>query len=432
MSGLNIQHQIVKDLPLSRRKILRGAASTIGVAAAIGSGGIAFSKSKTEILNQTPLDLLSRNILDDIDNRLWGMAMSYGEKRLDLIDLDQSQIIHSIEGFEASHAITPIEHLNRFVVHGYRPEKAMGALLVFQVDPITKSWSLLLDKDIEGGRLLHWQPRPDLSEIVFNTIEDGSLHVLDTKTLAITQYVGGGVHSNMAMMDDLLIATDQMSGPSRLLITDRKTNKTLSSTAVSSWGHGVTVNFERGEAYVWAKDGLHRISLSQRSMGKHLGLVPSLEAGERCWFCWTPQGSRFSHDVAWNWDGEKGDVYQPYLTAVDMKTARIERIPTHSPDIRPSFLQVSPDGKIGIASLRGRDDVGIFNLDRNTFEGTIKAGPAKKSFFERDMAFCKNRDFALVTNTAEKSISLLNLKTRQEVRRIYLPRKPSWFKSLSA
>jgi len=26
------------------------------------------------------------------------------------------------------------------------------------------------------------------------------------------------------------------------------------------------------------------------------------------------------------------------------------------------------------------------------------------------MAFCKNRDFALVTNTAEKSISLLNLK----------------------
>jgi len=114
-----------------------------------------------------------------------------------------------------------------------------------------------------------------------------------------------------------------------------------------------------------------------------------------------------------------------------MKTARIERISTGSKDIRPSFLQVSPDGLWGLSSLRGRDDIGIFNLEKNTFEGTVKAGPAKQAFFERDMAFCKNRDFALVTNTTDKSISLLNLKKRQEVRRIYLPRKPEWFKSLS-
>ena len=114
-----------------------------------------------------------------------------------------------------------------------------------------------------------------------------------------------------------------------------------------------------------------------------------------------------------------------------MKTARIERIATGSKDIRPSFLQVSPDGKWGLASLRGRDDIGIFNLEKNSFSGTAKVGAAKKSFFERDMAFCKNRDFALVTNTAEKSVSLLNLKTKQEHRRIYLPRKPDWFKALS-
>jgi len=195
------------------------------------------------------------------------------------------------------------------------------------------------------------------------------------------------------MMDDLLIATDQMAGPSRLLITDRKTNNILSSTPVSTWGHGVTVNFERGEAFVWAKDGTHRISLAQKTMGKHLGVIPSLERGERCWFCWTPQGARFTHDVAWNWSEDRGgDYYQPYLTAVD---------------------------------------IGIFNLQKNSFEGTVKAGPARPSFFERDMAFCKNRDFALVTNTAEKSISLLNLKRREEVRRIYLPRRPAWFKSLS-
>jgi len=235
----------------------------------------------------------------------------------------------------------------------------------------------------------------------------------------------------MAMMDDLLIATDTMSGPSKLLVTDRSTNKILSETPLNNWGHGVGVNYERGEAYVWAKDGVHRVSLAKKSMGTHLGLIPSLEAGERCWFCWTPQGRQFTHDVAWNWDGDKGDVYQPYLTAVDMKNARIERIATGSNDIRPSFLQVSPDGVWGLTSLRGRDDIGIFNLEKNTFLGTVKAGAAKKSFFERDMAFCKNRNFALVTNTADKSISLLNLEKGQEVRRIYLPRKPHWFKSLS-
>jgi len=340
-------------LPISRRSILRGAASSIGAATTFGLGRFALAASNPAKLTQAPSDLVSETISSRANDPLWGMAMSYGEKRLDLIDLDNAQIIHSIEGFEASHAITPIEHLNRFVVHGYRPAKKAGALLIFQVNPVTKAWSLILDKEIKGGRLLHWQPRPDLSEIVFNTIEDGSLHVLDTKSLEITH------------------------------------------------------------------------------MGKHLGVIPSLERGERCWFCWTPQGARFTHDVAWNWDEDRGDYYQPYLTAVDMKTARIERIPTGSKDIQPSFLQVSPDGLWGLTSLRGRDDIGIFNLQKNSFEGTVKAGPARPSFFERDMAFCKNRDFALVTNTAEKSISLLNLKRREEVRRIYLPRRPTWFKSLS-
>jgi len=425
------EHQFIKDVSVSRRNVIRAAAGGAGLATALGLSPLISASTPPKALIQDPFDLVSSNFSTEPRDLLWGMAMSYGEKRLDLIDLDNSQILHSIEGFDASHAITPVEHLNRFIVHGYRPEKRTGALMVFQVDPATKSWSILLDKNIAGGRLLHWQPRPDLSEIVFNTIEDGSLHVLDTKTLEITKYVGGGEHSNMAMMDDLLIATDTMSGPSKLLVTDRKTNKILSETPLNNWGHGVSVNYERGEAYIWAKDGVHRVSLAKQSMGKHLGLIPSLEAGERCWFCWTPQGRQFTHDVAWNWDGDKGDVYQPYLTAVDMKNARIERIATGSNDVRPSFLQVSPDGVWGLTSLRGRDDIGIFNLEKNTFQGTIKAGAAKKSFFERDMAFCKNRNFALVTNTADKSISLLNLEKGQEVRRIYLPRKPHWFKSLS-
>ena len=126
------------------------------------------------------------------------------------------------------------------------------------------------------------------------------------------------------------------------------------------------------------------------------------------------------------------DSYNPYLIAVDMKNARLERISTGDKEIQPSFLQVSPNAKWGLASLRGRDEVGIFDLEANTFEGVVTAGPTRPSFFERDMAFCKDRNYALVTNTGDKSISLLNLTKREEVRRIHLPRKPSWFKSLSA
>ena len=161
---------------------------------------------------------LRNKIIGESAPNLWGMAMAFGEDRLDLIDLDGSQIVHSFEGLDASHAITPIEHLNRFIIHGLKPEKRVGSLLVVQVDPVTKAWEVLLDQDLPGGRLLHWQPRPDMSEIVFNSIGDGGLHVLDTKTLKISSYIGGGVHSNMAMMDDLLIATDQMSGPSQLFV----------------------------------------------------------------------------------------------------------------------------------------------------------------------------------------------------------------------
>ncbi len=437
MREATVRQQYIQDLPFTRRRMLRGTAKALTAGAALSFpahllGQSAYARDISTIKAQSPEGLLSNKLSESVDNPLWGMAMSYGEKRLDLIDLDNSQILHSFEGFDASHAIIAVEHLNRFVVHGYRPETKTGALMVLEVNPVTKAWSVLMDKDIKGGRLLHWQPRPDMSEIVFNTIGDGRLHVLDTKTLEIQRYVGGGRHSNMAMMDNLLIATDAMAGPSQLLITDRKTNTTLSTTSVNEWGHGVSVNYERGEAYVWAKDGIHRVSLARKSMGQHLGLIPSLETGERCWFCWTPQGTQFTHDVAWNWEQGIGDVYNPYLIAVDMKNARLERISTNDKDIQPSFLQVSPNGKWGLSSLRGRDEVGIFDLENNIFKGLVTAGKAKASFFERDMAFCKDRNFALVTNTAEKSISLLNLKTRQETRRIHLPRKPTWFKSLSA
>ena len=418
----HVHKQYIRDLPLNRRGVLKsmGAAATI---AALTPATSVLAQSKPEQLRGDQFTASGPN--------LWGMAMSYGEDRLDLIDLDGSQIVHSFDGLDASHAITPVEHLNRFIIHGYRPALKSGALMVVEIDPVTKSWDVLMDKKIEGGRLLHWQPRPDMTEVAFNTIDDGGLHVLDTKSLKVTAYTGGGVHSNMAMMDDLLIATDQMSGPSRLLLTDRKTNKILTTTDIAPWGHGVTVNYERGEAFVWARDGVHRVSLARGSMGKHLGVINSATPGERSWFCWTPQGGRYAHDVAWKWETGTGDIYQPYLAVIDMKRGRLEQIPTGDPDLQPSYLQVSPDGQWGLASLRGQDNIGIFDLKKNTFKGVVNAGPARASFFERDMAFSKNRKYAMVTNTGENSVSLINLADREEVRRIYLPRRPLWFKTLS-
>jgi len=298
----------------------------------------------------------------------------------------RNRLLHSFEGIRATHAITPIESLNRFVVHGHRQDSREGVVVVFQVDPVNKTWEVLLNKNLPGGPALHWQPNPDFSQIVFNTVGDGGLHVLDTKALTIKRYDGGGRHSNMAFFKNYLVATDKMSGPTNLNIVDRDTGKLVSQTAVGNWGHGVTVNDQRGEAFVWSTS----------------------------WFCWTPQGGRYSHDVSWN----PGDEYRPYLLVVDMLAGKFERISTGDDSLQPSYLQLSPE-------------IAIFDTAANEFKGLVSAGPAKASFFERDMTFCRQRDCAIVTNTGDNTISLLDLKQKQEVRRISLPRQPLWLKAIS-
>ena len=209
------------------------------------------------------------------------------------------------------------------------------------MDPVKKTWQVILNKDLPGGTALHWQPNPQFTQIVFNTVGDGSLHVLDTKTLTIQRYDGGGEHSNMAFFGKYLVATDKMSGPTNLNVVDRKTGKVVSKTRVGNWGHGVTVNDEHGLAFVWSTEGVHVVSLAERSMGKHVTLLETDNVDERSWFCWTPQGGRYSHDVSWN----PGDEYRPYLLVVDMKKGRFERISTGDPKLQPSYLQLSPDGK---------------------------------------------------------------------------------------
>jgi len=180
--------QYIQDLPLGRRGVLKalGGGAALSAFAPIGPA-LARKPERDQVSDLA----LRHEILGESAPKFWGMAMAFGEDRLDLIDLDASQIVRSFEGLDASHAITPIEHLNRFIIHGFKPKTRVGSLLVIQVDPVSKAWEVLLDQDLPGGRLLHWQPRPDMSEIVFNSIGDGGLHVLDTKTLKISSYIGG-------------------------------------------------------------------------------------------------------------------------------------------------------------------------------------------------------------------------------------------------
>ncbi len=360
-------------------------------------------------------------------DRMWGVAMAYGEGRLDLIDLDDSSLLHSFEGIRATHAITPIESLNRFVIHGHRADSKEGAVVVFEVDPVHKTWEVVLNEELPGGPALHWQPNPQFTEIMFNTVGDGGLHVLDTKELTIKRFEGGGQHSNMAFFNDYLVATDKMSGETYLSVVERKTGDLISRTPVGHWGHGVTVNNERGEAFVWSTEGVHVVSLAESTMGDRLKVLETKNSGERSWFCWTPQGGRYSHDVSWN----PGDEYRPYLLVIDTEKGEFDTIKTGDPNLQPSYLQLSPDGKWGLASLRGLEEIAIFDTVANQFKGVVKAGPARASFFERDMTFCRQRDCALVTNTGDNTISLLDLNRKEEIRRISLPRRPLWLKAIS-
>ena len=414
MTGVpQIEIETVTEEDISRRSFLQQGSACV-------AGGLMLPALLDEALD-------FRQVNAKNPDRMWGVALAYCEGRLDLVDLDNSRLLHSFQGIRATHAITPIESLNRFVIHGHRAKSNEGVVVVMEVDPVRKTWKVLLDKELPGGPALHWQPNPSFSQIVFNTVGDGGLHVLDTKTLGIKRFDGGGQHSNMAFFKDYLVATDKMSGETKLNIIDRKTGKLVSQTRVGNWGHGLTVNDQRGEAFVWSTEGVHVVSLAEKSMGKYAGLLETKNEGERSWFCWTPQGGRYSHDVSWNPD----DVYRPYLLVMDMQNQRFEKIRTGDPDLQPSYLQLSPDGKWGLASMRGREEIGIFDTVANKFLGLVKAGPARASFFERDMTFCRKRDCALVTNTGDKTISMLDLRNKQEIRRISLPRQPLWLKALS-
>ena len=347
--------------------------------------------------------------------------------RLDLISVGDGRILKTFHQLYVSHAIVPVESLNRFFVHGRDTQTGKGAIWGIEVNPATQEWRLIYDRPLDGGLVLHWQANPDHSLIQYNTVKDHALHVLDTRHLTLQTYQGGGSHSTMAFFhdNDWLVATDQLGRGAKLRVIARATNAILSETAVGNWAHGLTVNDRTGRAFVWADEGVHMVSLAKHNLGAHLGVIKTATHRQRSWFCWTPQGGRYSHDQTWN----PGDVYSPWLTIVDMEQAKLERIETGTE--QPGTLQISPDGKIGASGSHSSSNICLFDIPANRFLGTVAAGAGHNGFFDRDIGFSRDRSVIFVTNPPDKTVSAIDVLSRQVVAHIDLPAQPDWMKVLT-
>ena len=125
MTGVpQIEIETVAEEDLSRRSFLQQGSACV-------AGGL--------MLPALIEDLVVKSVNKTARDQMWGVAMAYGAGRLDLIDLDNAQLLHSFEGIRATHAITTVESLNRFVIHGHRAQSKEGAVVVFEVDPVKKN-----------------------------------------------------------------------------------------------------------------------------------------------------------------------------------------------------------------------------------------------------------------------------------------------------
>jgi DNA-binding beta-propeller fold protein YncE len=355
--------------------------------------------------------------------------VSFGERKnlAHVISLNTGNIIYEFKNFQVSHAVVVDELTNRFFLHGQDIETNKASIACFEAD-IQKDNVKLIDKKLlDGGKILHWQPNSENTKIQYNTIEDGKIHILDTKSLELKSFDGGGSHSNMAWAknDSLIVVSDKMKEITNVNVINVKTGALLSTTKTSSWGHGLTTCEKSEMAYIWSYEGVHKISLKDKNIGKHCGIIKPIEKDVRSWFCWTPQGGRFSHDQSWG----EGDVYKPYLTVLDMENENLFKIETPGQEL--GALQISPDGLWGAAGSHNTDDIQIFNIPENKFVTSIKAGKSNNSFFDRDLAFSKDRKKLFVTNTQDNSISMINIADKNILKTFQLPYRPSWMKVLT-
>ena len=347
--------------------------------------------------------------------------------RVDLISLLNGRLITTFTDFHASHAVIPVENLNRFYVHGRKGTTGKGVLMGVQVNPKTEEWRVLYEQELDGGMPLHWQPNKDYSLILYNTIDDGALHVLNTRSLKLESYHGGGRHSNMAFYnnDNWLVSTDNLRGGTTLSVIERKTGEILSETPAGGWGHGETVNDKTERAFVWACDCVHIIGLGKGNRGKHLGVIKPSQGGQRSWFCWTPQGQRFSHDQTWN----PNDIFSPWLTVLDMEKDQLLRIKSDGEEL--GTLATSPDGKLGACGSHSSQNACLFDISSNRFMGKVKIGNGDTGFFDRDISFSKDRSVVFFTNPPEKTITAVHIERLSVVSQIDLPAKPQWMKVLT-
>lgn len=343
------------------------------------------------------------------------------------ISLKTGKTIFEFINFHVSHAVVVSESNNRIFLHGKDLKTKKAAIACFDADLKNDQVKLIEKKLLDGGLILHWQPNKDVSKIQYNTVKDGKIHVLDTKTLKLTSFAGGGKHSNMAWANDdkLIIASDKMRGMTKVNVINASTGELLSSTKTASWAHGLTCCDKKEMAFIWTYDGVHKINLKGKTVGKHLGLIKPIEKDVRSWFCWTPQGGRFSHDQSWG----DGDDFKPYLTVIDMEQEKLFKINT--PGQKLGTLQISPDGLWGAAGAHNSDQIQVFNIEENKLTASIKAGKSNGGFFDRDLAFSKDRKALFVTNTKDKSITMLNLTNNQITKTIPLQHIPSWMKVLT-
>jgi len=347
--------------------------------------------------------------------------------RVDLISLHSGRILTTFEDFFAAHAVVPVEGLNRLFVHGRDMRTHKSVLMGVEVDPASERWQVAGTREIDGGMPLHWQPNRDHTLIQYNTIDDKRLHVLDTRTLELESFAGGGRHSNMAFFnqDRWLVATDRLRGGTTLRAVDRATGEILFETATGGWGHGVTVNDKTQRAFVWADDGVHKVSLAGDTLGQHLGVIPPPVRGQRSWFCWTPQGGRYSHDQTWN----PGDHFGAWLTVVDLEKGELHKIEAGE---FLGTLGVSPDGRMGICGAHGSQNVCLFDVADNRFLGKVKAGRSDDDFFDRDVAFSRDRSVAFVTDPPDRTLTAIDVRQLKVIGKIELPARPQWMKVMTA
>ena len=407
------------ETELSRRRFLKSSlAATVGASilpSAVGGATLAASPPDPR---QSATGTFGVAMVSSRENAL---------SRVDLVSLKNGRILTTFHDLHAAHAVVPVEDLNRFFVHGVDTRTDRGLLLGVEVDPLTEAWRTVDVKQIAGGRPLHWQPNRDHTLIQYNTIGDRRLHVLNTRTMGLESFEGGGRHSNMAFFnnDRWLVATDRLQGGTTLRVIDRRSGQILSETPAGGWGHGVTVNDKTERAFVWASDGVHIVGLGKDTLGKHQGVIRPAIRGQRSWFCWTPQGARFSHDQTWN----PGDHFASWLTVIDMEKDELLRIEAGE---QLGTLGLSPDGAMGICGSHSSKNVCLFDVPGNRFIGKVEAGNGDNSFFDRDVAFSRDRSVAFVTDPPDKTLTAVDVRQLKVLGRIDLPAKPEWMKVLTA